>query len=393
MQTDLDRDAIGDAWGAALLDYFDGREVVQPMLEVDDGTVLPAMRPEWFFRDFDRWDWWDRELLAAVETGPVLDLGAGAGRASLYLQGRGMAVTAIESSAGAAEVCRRRGVLDTRVGDLNDPPSDQRWRTILLLCGNLGLGGSWEANRRLLQRLAAIAAPGAMLIGDSVNYDGRAEIGLRIRYRHLVTPWWRQRNVAATEVLELVAGTGWTIERQLEDGVDHAVALRRAEQTQTLATHYSVRSAALSDVGFLADVVLAATRSQSRLRPGMDEPEWRIDYCRWTETQIRGEWPGNTTSVIEIDGEPIGRLRVLRTDQTIELAGIQLLSGVQNLGIGTAIIKSLKDEAARAGAVLELGVEKDNPNAHRLYQRLGFTKVGETQDEHRLRWPPTREHT
>jgi methylase of polypeptide subunit release factors len=103
-QTDSDRDAIGDAWGTALLDHLDGREVVQPMLEVDDGTVVPAMHPAWFFRDFDQWDWWDRELLAAVEGGPVLDLGAGAGRAALNLQGRGMAVTAIESSAGAAEV-------------------------------------------------------------------------------------------------------------------------------------------------------------------------------------------------------------------------------------------------------------------------------------------------
>lgn len=221
--------ALGDAWGAALLDYLNGREVAEPLLEVDDGTVVPAMHPEWFFRDFDRWDWWDRELLPSIEAGPVLDLGAGAGRASLYLQGRGFAVTAVESSPGAAEVCRRRGVTDVRVGDLNDPPTDQPWQTILLLCGNLGLGGSWEGNRRLLTRLAQSAAPGAVLIGDSVNYSGRAEIGLRIRYRELVSPWWRQRNVAAREVLDLVDGTGWTIQAQLEDGADHSVALERRD--------------------------------------------------------------------------------------------------------------------------------------------------------------------
>ena len=36
--TDIDA-APGDAWGVALLDHLEGREVVQPMLEVDDGTV------------------------------------------------------------------------------------------------------------------------------------------------------------------------------------------------------------------------------------------------------------------------------------------------------------------------------------------------------------------
>lgn len=243
-QTSAGDAVTGDAWGIALLDYLEGREVVQPVLEVDDGSVMPAMHPEWFFRDFDRWDWWDREMLSTVDAGPVLDLGAGAGRAALYLQGRGLAVTAVESSPAAAEVCRRRGVLDARVGDLNEPPSDQRWGTILLLCGNLGLGGSWVGNRRLLRRLAAVAAPGALLIGDSVNYEGRSEIGLRIRYRELVTPWWRQRNVSAPEVADLVAGTGWTVERQIEDGVDHSVALRRDETPEHL-----VRPASIDDVG------------------------------------------------------------------------------------------------------------------------------------------------
>jgi len=385
-QTDAGEATIGDAWGAALLDFLEGREVVQPVLEVDDGTVVPAMHPEWFFRDFDRWDWWDREMLSTVETGPVLDLGAGAGRAALYLQGRGLAVAAIESSPGAVEVCRRRGALDVRVGDLNEPPSDERWGTILLLCGNLGLGGSWVGNRQLLRRLAASAAPGALLIGDSVNFEGRAEIGLRIRYRELVTPWWRQRNVAAHEIGDLVAGTGWAVDRRLEDGVDHSVALRRDATPE-----YAVRPATLDDVEFLVDVVVTATRAQGRLRLEMERAEWRTDYRRWTELQVRGEWPGNMTSVIEVDRRRVGRLRILRSDDTIELAGIQLLPSVQGRGIGTAVIEALKDEAVRTGVVLDLGVEKDNADAERLYRRLGFAKMGETPDEHRLRWAPPKD--
>ena len=164
-----------------------------------------------------------------VEDGPVLDLGSGAGRLSLHLQSNGLAVTAIESSVGAAEVCRQRGVVDTRVQDLNDPPDDKRWRTVLLSCGNLGLGGSWEGNRRLLIRLAKLCAPGALLLGDSVNYTGPAEIGLRIRYGNMATPWWRQRNVASNEIEALARGTGWVVAEQIEapNGFDHYAALVR----------------------------------------------------------------------------------------------------------------------------------------------------------------------
>ena len=93
-------------------------------------------------------------------TGTVLDLGCGAGRTALYFQDRGLEITAVDSSPGAVESCRLRGVRDVRLGDLNDPPVDREWATVLLLCGNLGLGGSWDGNRKLLARLAEISAPG-----------------------------------------------------------------------------------------------------------------------------------------------------------------------------------------------------------------------------------------
>jgi SAM-dependent methyltransferase len=216
-----------DAWGQALLDYARGRPGPRPILEVDDGSVVPAMEPQWFFRTFEQWDRWDRELLPLVERGPILDLGGGAGRAALYFQDRGFNVTLVESSPGALDVCRLRGVRDVRLGDLNEPPDDEPWGAVLLLCGNLGLGGSWDGNRALLQRLAEISAPDAVLVGDSVSMATPRTIGLRIRYGDAVTPWWQQRNVAASEVPALVQDTGWQLDRHLEEGVDHAVLLRR----------------------------------------------------------------------------------------------------------------------------------------------------------------------
>ena len=199
-------------------------------LDVDGGPSGPAMAPDWFFRTHDEWDPWERELLALIDRGPVLDLGAGAGRASLHLQALGFEVRAVESSPGAAAVCERRGVADVRCADLRDPSTwdDRRWGAVLLLCGNLGLGGSWEGNRALLRSLAAVCAPGALLVGDSVEDTSGADLRLRIRVGDAATDWWEQRNVRSEEVPALVEGTGWVVERHITADFDHAVALRRA---------------------------------------------------------------------------------------------------------------------------------------------------------------------
>jgi GNAT superfamily N-acetyltransferase len=45
---------------------------------------------------------------------------------------------------------------------------------------------------------------------------------------------------------------------------------------------------------------------------------------------------------IESGGGRVGRLRITRSPDRIELSGIQLLPHVQGRGIGTAIIKDLK---------------------------------------------------
>ena len=151
---------------------------------------------------------------------------------------------------------------------------------------------------------------------------------------------------------------------------------------------YRIRPAAADDVGFLADVVIEATRAQGRLPDDFDELQWRKAFGTWTLEQVRGEVPDSTTSVIEVDNERVGRLRITRSADCIELSGIQLLPDVQRRGIGTAVIEDLKVQAASVGIPLELDVEKDNPDARKLYERLGFVQVDETEDEYKLRWNP-----
>ncbi|MFF1820892.1 GNAT family N-acetyltransferase [Kribbella sp. NPDC058245] len=147
---------------------------------------------------------------------------------------------------------------------------------------------------------------------------------------------------------------------------------------------HTLRPATLDDIDFLLNVAIEATRTQGRLSPEADEPGWREGYADWTREQIAEDPTG--TSVIELNGRPIGRLRVTRHPASIELCGIQLDPAVQNQGIGTAIIRALQEEAAARGVPLDLGVERDNPNARRLYDRLGFRKFAEDDREDKLRW-------
>lgn len=160
---------------------------------------------------------------------------------------------------------------------------------------------------------------------------------------------------------------------------------------------WSIRPATIGDSALLADVVVEATKAQGRWTgSSAEEDAWREEYAEWGAEQIKQADPRNSLSVIEELGRPVGRLRVVRDNvpdqgdeaqvRRIELAGIQLRPGSQGHGIGTSIIRKLQREAARHDVPLDLNVEKDNPHARRLYERLGFTHVGESESEYQMRW-------
>jgi len=240
-------DDTHDAFGRALVDHLDDRDGPELVLECDDGSSWTAdMQPRDFFAPPEAWPSWERDALANA-AGSVLDLGAGGGRHSLYLQARGHAVTAVDASPGAAAAMSTRGVVDVRIADLRDVPMDGAWKTILLMGGNLGIAGDWAPTRSLLERLANGTSPGAILIGDSVDptsdapndldYQARnrmagfhrGHIRLRLRYRDSVTPWWDQLNVPLEDLEALIDRTGWVLEDRLGDADGYAVVLRHIE--------------------------------------------------------------------------------------------------------------------------------------------------------------------
>jgi ribosomal protein S18 acetylase RimI-like enzyme len=104
----------------------------------------------------------------------------------------------------------------------------------------------------------------------------------------------------------------------------------------------------------------------------------------------RDNFPEASWQIIEGDGRPIGRLITRRAPEIMVLMDIALLPAYRNRGIGTSLIRDLIDEAARMARPLRLHVEFFNP-ARRLYERLGFKKIGEYGIYSEMEWRAERE--
>jgi ribosomal protein S18 acetylase RimI-like enzyme len=94
------------------------------------------------------------------------------------------------------------------------------------------------------------------------------------------------------------------------------------------------------------------------------------------DAHYRQNYPGATLDVIEVDGEPAGRLYVHRGASDIRIMDIALATAFRGRGIGTGLLRSLIAEAHASERKLSIHVEMNNP-ARTLYERLGFQAAGE----------------
>ena len=236
----------GDAWGQALLAGVDGHESVI-VVERDDGLIEPdPFVSRNYFGEPDSWS--DRDHWAIERTvGTVLDVGAGAGRATLALQAAGRDVVALDVSPGAIEVCQRRGVQQCFLGSVDDlvETNPTPFDSILALGNNLGLLGSRTGANRLLNALAAISASDAVIVGTGLDpyatddplhlayHEANRQVGrlpgqvtVRVRHRALATPWFDLLWCSIDELAELCEPTPWRV-ADVYPGPLYAVVLRR----------------------------------------------------------------------------------------------------------------------------------------------------------------------
>ena len=76
-----------------------------------------------------------------------------------------------------------------------------------------------------------------------------------------------------------------------------------------------------------------------------------------------------------IDNQPAGRMWIGRDKDEIRLLDIALLPEFQKRGAGTILLQRMIDEASAAQKPLRHMVFVLNDNAHRFYERLGFSVI------------------
>jgi ribosomal protein S18 acetylase RimI-like enzyme len=90
------------------------------------------------------------------------------------------------------------------------------------------------------------------------------------------------------------------------------------------------------------------------------------------DAHYRENYPGATLDVVELDGEPAGRLYVHRAEHDVRVMDIAIAPAFRGRGIGTALLRDVI--ASAGGTKVSIHVEVNNP-ARELYERLGFREA------------------
>jgi ribosomal protein S18 acetylase RimI-like enzyme len=132
-----------------------------------------------------------------------------------------------------------------------------------------------------------------------------------------------------------------------------------------------LRPATAADLDLILRVHVEAMRPHVERAFGVWDAE---EQCARLLATTRPE----THEIVELDGEPAGCLWVRPHPDALELVRLWLLPHAQGKGLGSALVREVLRRAARVRSPARLRVLKVNP-AQRLYRRLGFEAVGETE--------------
>lgn len=174
-------------------------------LRHEDGTVQPVALAAWHGPP----DVADRILLdrLLVQPGPVLDVGCGPGRLAAAARSAGLPSLGIDLAPSAVRLARAKGALAAVACVFGELPHPGPWRHILLIDGNIGIGGRPES---LLRRCVELLADDGV-VHVEVGAPGSGNRSLRVRLeRNLVDSgnWFPWAEVSTDGLPALAAEAG-----------------------------------------------------------------------------------------------------------------------------------------------------------------------------------------
>ncbi len=111
----------------------------------------------------------------------------------------------------------------------------------------------------------------------------------------------------------------------------------------------------------------------------------RAQYRSMTAT-YRQDYPGARWEVVELGGEPVGRLITDVGDRCVTYVDIALLPQAQGRGLATRLMLRALEEPRRLGLPARVNVLAQNAASLRLCERLGFVRLEDAPPFVRLEW-------
>lgn len=155
-----------DLFGKAILDY-QLNNAPEDLITETSISEADEMSVAYLFRDYKEMPKLEKKALQLAR-GKVLDVGCGAGSHSLYLQNeRNLNVTSIDISTNAIETCQLRGLKNTKVQNLLDIDTAEKYDTILLLMNGTGIFERLNRISTYLQKLKSLLNKNGQILIDS----------------------------------------------------------------------------------------------------------------------------------------------------------------------------------------------------------------------------------
>lgn len=152
-------------------------------------------------------------------------------------------------------------------------------------------------------------------------------------------------------------------------------------------TDIRLRPATDDDAAVLVSIYEASREIELAMVPWDAEQKRAFAQLQLTAqtAHYREHYPEAAHSIIEIDGEPAGRLYVNRGPEQIAILDITVLPDFRRRGIASRIVRALQHEAGSERS-LRVFVESFNPGSIAFFSAHGFVPVGEEGVNIRYEW-------
>lgn len=157
-----------DLMGKAIWDYFhkNSPENIQTETSISELDELPIAH---LFRNFGEMNSLEQKALKLAK-GKTLDVGAGAGSHSLFLQNeRKLEVMALDISPKSIDVCKLRGIQNTVCENLLEFNPTEKFDTILLLMNGTGIFETVDQMDVYLQKLKSLLNENGQILIDGTD--------------------------------------------------------------------------------------------------------------------------------------------------------------------------------------------------------------------------------